>query len=209
MKERLLIFDFDGVILDSLPPFRAIFNQLASKYDIGEMKTDHELSKLFRTNFFEGVVGYGLEKSRVNDFLIDCRHKTFENLEKYKVFNGIQTALKKISQNNIMTIASSNHDDVVNHFVDDNDIRNYFDLVYGGSKYKSKVDKINKFVEHFGISKNQTYYIGDTVGDIIEGKNAEVKTVGVCWGYHSAEEFAISHPDHLLREIDELVKLFA
>jgi len=208
MKERLLIFDFDGVILDSLPPFRAIFNQLASKYDIEEIESDYALGKLFRTNFFDGVINYGLKENCVDDFLIDCRHKTFENLGKYKVFDGIQEALKKISENNIMTIASSNHDDVVNHFIDNNYLREYFDLVYGSSKYKSKVDKINKFVEKFGINKEQTYYIGDTVGDIIEGKKAGVKTVGVCWGYHAAEEFEISHPDYLLEEIDELVKLF-
>ena len=51
------------------------------------------------------------------------------------------------------------------------------------------------------------YYVGDTTGDIKEGKQAGIKTVGVTWGWHSKEKMAAAGPNYLVDHPRELLQL--
>ena len=71
----------------------------------------------------------------------------------------------------------------------------------------SKIDKINHAVSEFKANKDQTYYVGDTTGDIREAKTAGVRTVAVAWGWHSRERLAAVRPDHLVDKPQDLLNI--
>lgn len=71
----------------------------------------------------------------------------------------------------------------------------------------SKVEKIRHITERSGMQGNGTFYIGDTVGDILEAKQAGVKTVAVTWGWHTKEQLSVANPDSLIDSPEELLEI--
>lgn len=49
--------------------------------------------------------------------------------------------------------------------------------------------------------------IGDAVFDLQMGQAAHVKTCGVTWGAHSKTELQQAHPDFLISDMRELLKI--
>jgi phosphoglycolate phosphatase len=77
--------------------------------------------------------------------------------------------------------------------------------VYGADLGMSKSERILHSCASSGVHPSSTYMIGDTVGDIQQGKLAGACTVAVTWGFHpkprllaAAPDFLADHPSDLL-----------
>jgi len=47
--------------------------------------------------------------------------------------------------------------------------------------------------------------VGDTVGDVLEGRQAGIRTMAVTWGWHSEERLAQAEPDLIVRTPQEVL----
>ena len=112
--------------------------------------------------------------------------------------------LENLSKNNIVIIITSNLTNVVKESLKLKNI-NYFEEVIGADKETSKVKKIESIKLRY--KDNDYFYIGDTKGDIIEGRKAGVKTIAVTWGWHSEEKLKEENPDFIVHTPEELVNL--
>ena len=83
----------------------------------------------------------------------------------------------------------------------------YFREILGSDFMFSKKEKILYVIKKYQVAPQNIYYIGDTTGDIKEGREAGVKTVGVTWGWHSKEKMAAAKPDYLFDNPKELMQL--
>ena len=81
----------------------------------------------------------------------------------------------------------------------------YFDKIVGDINEKDK--EISLLVEEFNLDKNFTYYVGDSSGDVEAGKTAQVKTIGLSWGFQHKTILAKSNPDFLIDDIIEIKKI--
>ena len=57
------------------------------------------------------------------------------------------------------------------------------------------------------VKNSEAFMIGDTVYDIMMGKNAKINTVGVAWGYNTEEELHQANADHIIYDPNELVEI--
>jgi len=72
-------------------------------------------------------------------------------------------------------------------------------------KGKPKPDMINKLIEKYNIDDSQKVIkIGDSINDILEGKNAKCKTVGVLSGIDTRFILKLGKPDLILNNITQL-----
>ena len=55
------------------------------------------------------------------------------------------------------------------------------------------------------FGKDKVFYIGDTVGDIMEAKKAGVKSIAASWGYHKRECLVNCSPDILIDKPGDLI----
>ena len=79
--------------------------------------------------------------------------------------------------------------------------------VIGADKDESKTRRIEAARSRFGAAR-PAWYVGDTVGDIVEAREAGVRTVGAAWGWHGPERLGRVRPDHLAHEPQDLLDLF-
>ncbi len=80
----------------------------------------------------------------------------------------------------------------------------YISDVVGGDIQGSKAEKIISMMKKYNFTAETTWMIGDTQGDIIEGKKAGVNTAAVTYGWHSYDNMLAQEPDHILKQLKNL-----
>ncbi|NCF75357.1 MAG: HAD hydrolase-like protein [Xanthomonadaceae bacterium] len=204
--KKVLIFDYDGVIVDSLNFAMKIFNYVCKKHKINKVINKDEFIKLFDKNFYKSVAELEIFNKKIPFLVINDFKKYFKLYQgKIKLFKDIKIILKQLSKNNDIFIVTSNSTKTVKDYLLYHNI-NYIKEVSGVENGISKDQKILLIKKKY--FKEKIYYIGDTKGDIIEGEKAGVETVGVTWGYHSKERILQARPDFIIDSPKELIELF-
>jgi len=206
--KKLLVFDFDGVIADSLDILWEFFDKINKKYKFFTFKNKDELTTLWDQNLFETVTKFGVSKEDFIKFYNEWVKLLILNTEKVKPFDELKPILEKLSQNNYLIIISSNDDKIINDFLKRNDLSEYFSSIYGTEWGISKKIKLEMALNEFKIPKGLTYFITDTIGDLKELKKFGIRTVAVTWGYHDKEKLEKARPNFIVKTPDELLELF-
>lgn len=203
-NKKLLLFDFDGVIMDSIDTIHVAYNKVHATYNLPYAHTKEEVRKNLEKNFFQSLLEYGLTQEQIDDYFYDIK-KEIHLLEHYmQPFPGIDTLLAQVASLHTCAIITSGHRETVTRLLKRYDLQHYFSLILGAEDNKSKVVKIKKALMHFGVDKENTYFMTDTSGDISEGKEAGVTTIGVTWGYHNREKLEQAEPNYLFDTVSQL-----
>lgn len=200
----VLIFDYDGVIVDSLDMFMNFFIEACQTEGWEQISSEQSFLALFNGNMYENMFQLGMTKQNILDIVNRVKKGLLSNIEKTKIFPQIKEALQQLQQDHSLLISTSNDTQVVQQVLKYHDI-NYFQEIYGSDKNHSKVQKIHMIKEKYP-AKNYAY-IGDTVGDIIEGKKAHIQTIAVTWGWHQEKQLIKEKPDHIIHSPDQLVEI--
>jgi phosphoglycolate phosphatase len=201
----ILIFDYDGVIVDSLDLFMDYFIQACTQEGFEEIGSKQVFLSLFDGNMFEKMLEKGMSREQIKRIMYFMRDELVLNQGKLQVFPGMRQVLKTLSSNNSLYIITSNESHVVNQFLSLHQLTMFKDII-GSEKEPSKVKKIQMIKEQNG--HKDVFYIGDTVGDIIEGKKAKVDTVAVSWGWHDLQKLRKIDPAYLVSRPEDLIHLF-
>ena len=109
---------------------------------------------------------------------------------------------------NIICINTANNSAVVEKRLKAEGVLSFISEIAGGDHEGSKSVKISAFMDKFGFDKKNTFMIGDSLGDITEGKKAGVKTVAAGYGWQEAEKLLSEGPDFYCGTPEELESLF-
>jgi len=202
----LIMFDYDGVIVDSLEVFSLNFLAACQENGLSEMKTTADLLALFEHNVYATMRQSGVKEDTINKILQSYEEKQNKYLSQLKLFDFMAAALNKIAGNNKIFIITSNLSSATESVMRDQGVH-CFEEVIGAEKEKSKINKITTVIAKF--PELPAFYVGDTKGDMIEGKAAKVKTVGVTWGWHSVEQLKEGGADFIVNSPQELANLFS
>ncbi|MDP4020599.1 MAG: HAD hydrolase-like protein [Candidatus Adlerbacteria bacterium] len=200
---NILIFDYDGVIVDSLEVFRKTLVRACEVHGYRKI-SDKSFLNLFNKNMYEGLFELGISKEKIPDILRSLETGLLDAQNGIHLFEGIDSSLRELSINNKIFIITSNIGRVVQKFLESKNI-DYYQSIIGGEKESSKVLKIETIKTQF--PNHNYFYIGDTGGDILEGKKAGVKTVAVTWGWHSESLLAQKNPDYIVHSPEELIQV--
>ncbi len=211
---KLCIFDLDGTVLDTVHTIAYYGNYALRKHGIDPID-DKEY------NYFAGNGAVNLIKRalRFRDALTD---ETFEKVfadynTAYNAdtsyltapFDGIQETLVAIKAQGIQMAILSNKP----HFATCSVITSlfgegYFDCVYGQREdvpIKPDPTAVYGIMEECNAKAEECLYIGDTGTDMKTGKNANLCTVGVTWGFRGKEELLESGADMIIEKPAQLL----
>lgn len=202
---KLLLFDFDGVLVDSLDVYEKTVTDCLNAIGQPLTRGREEFLELFEGNFYESLVEKGVDLEKFMTASVDILSKV--NYADMKPFDAIRPVLRKLKENHPLVVISSNDTPTINEALRLYDFERIFDDVLGSDFMLSKKEKILYVIKKYSVTLSDIYYIGDTTGDIKEGKQAGVKTVGITWGWHGKVLMASSKPDYLLDNPDDLLQL--
>ncbi|MFA5180940.1 MAG: HAD family hydrolase [Syntrophales bacterium] len=206
MAKKLFLLDFDGVLVDSLDVYHRAVSWCLEKIGTPIIKTQEEYVALFEDNFYAAMAKKGVDLDAFSGALREYASDV-DYYEDVKPFSAVLPVLEELCGNNILAIISSNSSQAIRKILARFRYNGCFQDILGSEFHLSKKTKIDHAVATYGISRENTYYVGDTSGDVREGKAAGVKTIAVTWGWHSRELLAAAQPDFLIDNPEELKNL--
>lgn len=185
--KKVIIFDFDGTIADTLPLCFESFRRTFYKFN-NETLSDHQIEALFgsseetiirerlnnkKDTIISDAIDYYFNTYQAlhDEYLLKHNNtivQTIRNMSSYKKLalftgkglRGLTISLKKLGYSNLFDYIISD-DDVV--------------------KSKPSSEGLNEIIEHFSIDRSKCIFIGDSQADIKSGDNAGIETIGVNW----------------------------
>lgn len=204
-----LLFDLDGTLVDSS---QGIIN--AFTYTFTQMNLEVPDVKVLST-----FIGPPLETTFDNFFTdktqveIAIQHfREFykkEGVYQVHLYKGIPEMLDKLkSSEYTLYVTTSKHEPMAIHMLEELGIDNYFTKIYGSMSNRFvKADVVKACLEEEALDTDQTVIIGDTQFDIIGGKVAGIKTLGVTWGFGTESDLIIADADQIAHSPKEILSL--
>ena len=204
--KHVLMFDFDGVIADSLDLFSDTFIAACRTHDFGQVRSRAAFLRLFDVNLYDGMAAAGIPRRAFTKVLGTMSAALPAPARRGRFFPGMPAALRRLAAAHRVVVITSNHSATVAAALRARKVTGIA-AVLGWDVARSKVRKIRRVMRaHPG---GAYYYIGDTRGDLIEGRAAGARTVAVTWGWHTEARLQKARPDYIVRSPTALVALFA
>ena len=202
--EDLFIFDFDGVIVDSLSLYEKSVNVCLETIKLSPIGSREEFLSLFDDNFYEAIARRGVDVRAFTKVATSIAPTL--DYDSVRPFPELIPVLKKLRKGKRFVIISSNSARAIRLILKRHGLERCFDDILGYEFMLGKSEKILHAMKAFGTERERSYYIGDTKVDIKEARSAGVKTIGVTWGWHPRERLAEAGPDYLIDSPEELLE---
>ena len=215
--KKLLIFDLDGTLADTLSSITHAINLAAEKF--GYPQKDNEEVRRAIGNGARMLVkrlmpeSEAADENKLQSFfdLYEAMYdKTFMEVD--NCYDGMkETVIELHKRGYTIAVLSNKQDKYVVPLAKALLGEEILAFAAGQRKeYPKKPDPTVPLmiVEMLGAMPENTAFIGDSDVDIITGKNAGMRTVGCDWGYRPRAELESCAPDHLISSPEDLLEIF-
>jgi len=202
---RLVIFDFDGTIGDTLMAGYEILNTLADRFGFRRLEeSDLARARAMRTLELLAFLGLPARKlpkvARAGTDLLAARIRSIQP------FPGLPELLTELRRRGYrLGIITSNSEKNVRAFLDQHGL-DHFDFVRSSSKLLGKAREIRAVRKSGGYKRHHVLFVGDETRDIEACKKAGVRIAAVTWGYNTPQALLALAPDFLAPTPDDILK---
>lgn len=193
-KKILLVFDFDGVIVNTFD----MCLKLTQMYD-PECTAD-EYRALMTGNIYETLALKVRNKEAREKF--DFFSYYSPQVLELPLVNDIKATLE--IPNTKKVIVSSTTSEPIRKYLEKHNLSGYFEQILGSDIEKSKVIKLQQVLNEYPDLK--PVFITDTLGDILEARKVGIQSIAVTWGYHKEEMLKTGKPLAIVHSVEELLQ---
>lgn len=205
MNYRLVVFDFDGTLADSMAASIRIFQEIGPGLGLKPF-TDLEVARQTPTRKILKTVGVTFWK--LPKVVRAFQAKAAEHAHEIKLHAGIPDALVDLHARGArLGVLSSNREDNIRKCLAANGVEQLFEFVIGHPHLFGKGRALRRISKKHKIEPSQMVYIGDETRDVEAGHAAGVSIAAVAWGYHTPELLGQLKPTVLIREPADLLAL--
>jgi phosphoglycolate phosphatase len=207
-NSKLIVFDFDGTLADTLDALLRIVNRLAPEFKYQQISNE-------QVDSFKYLSPWEIIKlSKVSlwklPFLLKRVKEEFpRELLTVKLFPGVVELLLSLKGRGYrLGIVSSNSEANIRSLLKKNHLEYLFDFITTGSVFgKGKV--IEKMMRKYNCAKSDVIYIGDETRDIQAARSIQIRIVAVAWGFNAATTLIDKEPDLLITQPKALLHALA
>ncbi len=210
-KIRLIIFDLDGTLIDSLDDLAAATNHMLTS--LGRKTASREQVR--------GYVGQGarrlVEKAMPNavpeeieiglSLFLDYNEEHI--VDRTRLYPGVRETLNTLRDTGVaMAVVSNKNVALCRKVLITLDAESYFATVIGADSLKFRKpspEPLLMVLRDLGIPSGQAVMVGDSCNDIDAGRAAGVPTIGCTWGYGDPRE--LKDAEYLIDSFPEILDL--
>jgi len=198
MENKAILFDFDGVIVDTFEL------SLTISREVGYTFTPEEYRKLFEGNIYTALEDlHKREMTEKDDEVWFSRYSP--RMLALEPVEGMLSVLKGLGEKYVLAVVSSTINSPIEEYLAKHNLTLYFNRVLGADVHRSKVEKIRMVFDEFSLGARDCLFITDTLGDMKEAHVVNVESIGVTWGFHTRETLLDGSPVAVVDSPSELV----
>lgn len=216
---RLILFDLDGTLIDSLGAISFHLNKVLVKHGCDQIPIERVRALIGNSSRY--LVDHALAETGCEKMSQEEREDVLQEYNcsyyldpviKTVVYPGIANLLIKLKdKGHLLGILSNKPDEIVKNIVREifGDI--YFDVVRGFLEdvpRKPDPASLLAMIKDMNVFPKNVIYIGDSEVDAELGKRAGVKTLLVSYGFRDKADLEKEEYDALFDSVDELSDYF-
>lgn len=193
---KAVLFDFDGVLHDTFSLHRKMISDF-SRYDLSEQ----EYRDMHNGNFHGHAVGAlkSVDWKAYRDYVR-------ENIENLVMKEQVRKTLRELKRGSDLYIVSSGGKNVIAGYLEKNNALHLFTEILGLEFHRSKIEKFRYLFEKYALNTENSIFVTDTLGDILEANEFGIKTIAVDFGFHSRETLEKGNPLAIISNFEELLQ---
>ena len=221
-KYETVIFDLDGTLADTMDDLKTAVNSTLNILGY-EPRTKFELLN-FINNGARELVRRSLPTAVQSEELIiesalSIYAQEYEKCycDKTRAYPGIYEALQELKQEKFkLAVLSNKQNEFVQTIIYKLFGTQTFDLVMGKSDFPHKPDPSSALyiARELGVKPSKCIFVGDSDVDIRTAENADMRSIGVSWGYRSVDllertgaNYIAESPSQIVEHAKECVRI--
>jgi len=202
-----IVFDWDGVLLDSLGAAFNVYNKIFARVGTKRLTKDEYL-ELQSPNWYEFYVKVGLPTSLWKE--VDREWLRLYEEERPSLHLDALRCLSLLKESGLkLGLVSNGSRSRVEKELASFGLNRFFEAVLFGEKkeeLKPSPVMIQRALGAMGVEPRDAVYVGDSPADIQAAKSAGVPSVAIARGPIQEERLRREGPDRVFRDLDEMAK---
>lgn len=208
---RLIILDFDGTLADTQPIIIASIQATLKELHLPE-RTDAECRSIIGLPLrecFTTLCGVGDDLA---ERCADVYRRVFDELNTdgtVRLFPHVLETLTALHDRGLqLAICSSRGRPTLEGFVKTFHLERYVSMVVSANDvehHKPHPEPVQQILAALGVVPGEAVVVGDASYDILMGRAAGCRTVGVTYGNQSAADLRAAGADHLIDDFADLL----
>lgn len=214
MTYKAIIFDLDGTLVNSIYDIADAMNSVLKQRNYTTF--DYETYKTFVGHGVKSLIEKAIPQEHLNDtFVSACLSEMMQTYSetctnKTKPYDGILSLLDTLHAKGFKLSVLSNKEDTLTKKVVKAILPQYLNPVLGLKEeaLKKPNPKVAlQICDTLNVTPEETIYVGDSNVDIQTAKRANMKAVGVSWGFRDKKELIENGADYILNTPSDLLKI--
>ena len=206
---KLLVFDWDGTLMDSVGTIVACTQEVIRELGLGELPEER----------IRGTVGLGMRET-IEALVPGCDDALFKSVvESYRrhwfatfhdrpvLFPGVEEMLRGLAaEGYLLAVATGKSRRGLDHSLEQTGLRGLFHSTRTADEAFSKPHPrmLLDILDDLGVPPAEAVMIGDTTFDLEMARNAGTAGIGVCSGSHCREDLQRLKPLACLERVVDL-----
>jgi len=200
---KTIIFDFDGVLANSLDAATSIVNIIGSRYGLPPITRD-DIRNV-------GVSGL-LKKHNISTFKLfffarEAKTRMNKVIESVEITPGIKPVLEQLASTYKLGILSSNSQINITPFLKKHALDEFFSFIHSDSSLFGKDKSLIRACKKEGLNIDEIVYIGDEARDIKAAKKVGATIIAALWGYEAEHILTPLEPNYLAKIPQDLLDI--
>ena len=219
-NKELIIFDFDGTLINSIPDLALAANKMLSHYNLSPLEVKQVVP--FIGNGAKLLVKRSLEHSmpdqKVSKAFLDEAFEIYfasyreVTCDKTYTYPGVLETLNYLNKKGYkMVICTNKPVGFIEPILDKLAIKQFFKYWIGEdslSEKKPNAAPLLHLAKEMNTSIEKCIMVGDSKNDILAAQNAGMENIGVTYGYNYNENIADYKPTLVVDRFADLEELF-
>jgi phosphoglycolate phosphatase len=195
MRYRLIVWDFDGTLADTVALALATYNELAPRHGCRPVDDPAAVRGMSTRAFLRR---HGVSLVRLPRLLMEYRAVTRDRMATVRLFDGLAEVLAGLKGGGCrLGVLSSNSEENILTCLRANGVDALFDFVIDCPRLFGKARALRRLLRQQRLEPGRLLYVGDEVRDVQAARRAGVDAAAVGWGMHTPQQLAGAGPTYL------------
>ena len=199
-----ILFDLDGTLVDSGPPIMAALNDALASIGLDALPQT-EASRFIGPPLYETIPEHLAAHGRdpaLFDSVLDAYRRSYSarSVRDTTVYPGIYELLASLTGHARLGVVTSKPRPTALPIIETTGLLSMFEIVEGPDlqSNETKVVTLGRAMASMNTEGHATTMVGDRHHDVVAGRAHGTWTVGVTWGYGTANELDEAAPHHVV-----------